>query len=429
MEDLELTLKKMKLASAKLAGMTNETKNKALMAVSAALVEYEDAILEANEEDLNEANKAGLPAPLIKRLTLNKDKLRDLNDGLIGLTKLADPCNETLMQTELDSGLILTKKSVPIGVIGVIFEARPDALVQITALCIKSGNCVVLKGGSEALHSNRILAKIITDAVCEVSADFTDTITLLETRDDVAKMLSFDKYINLIIPRGSNAFVQYIKKNSLIPVLGHADGICHIYVDKAADIDMAVRVVTDAKTQYVAVCNATETLLVHSEIAQKFLPALKKSLDAKHVTLKCDKRAKAILPDTEDATEEDWKTEYLDYILSIKVVDSVEEAVTHINTYGSGHTDGIITADENTADYFTTYVDTADAFVNCSTRFADGFRFGFGAEVGISTNKFHARGPVGIDGLVIYKYILKGHGDIVDDYATGKKHFTHKRLK
>jgi len=429
MADLESLLKKMKLASAKLAGLSTDIKNQALKSIADILGANIKQIESANKEDLDAAKAENLAAPLIKRLTLNEEKIQSLIDGLNDLITLDDPTNKILMQIELDDGFILTKKSVPIGVIGVIFESRPDALVQISSLCIKSGNCVLLKGGREALNTNKILTMLIKQALSKVSSDFEDTIALLETRDDVASMLTFDKYINLIIPRGSNAFVQYIKKNSLIPVLGHADGICHLFVDKDADTDMAVKVVTDAKTQYVSVCNAVETLLVHADVAEKFLPILKKSLDSKHVILKCDKRAKAILPDTEDATEEDWKTEYLDYILSIKVVDSVEEAVTHINTYGSGHTDGIITKNTATADKFTTLVDAADVFVNCSTRFADGLRFGFGAEVGISTNKIHARGPVGLEGLVIYKYILIGNGQIVDDYCSDRKKFTHRKIK
>ena len=320
----------------------------------------------------------------------------------------------------------LYKISCPIGVIGVIFESRPDALVQISTLCLKSGNTVLLKGGSEAIETNRILAKIIYEAANQAGVP-SGWIHLLETREDVNNMLALDKWIDLIIPRGSNDFVRYIMDHSKIPVLGHSDGICHCYVDKDADINMAVDVVNDSKTQYVAVCNATETLLVHSDIAASFLPKLKKKTDQKNVILKgCEKTRKII--DVQAVSVDDWKTEHLDYILSVKVVDSLDEAINHINTFGSGHTDTIITSDQSAAERFMDMVDSANVFWNCSTRFSDGFRYGFGAEVGISTNKIHARGPVGLEGLLIYKYKLKGDGHIVSDYAGRKREFTHRPL-
>lgn len=429
MSNLEERLKKIKRASVYSGNFSAELKNKALAAVADALESNFAQIKEANQMDLDEALKCDLAQPLLKRLKFDEDKLHDVVSGIRGLIKLDDPVNCKLSSVLLDDGLILTKVSVAIGVIGVIFESRPDALVQIASLCIKSGNCAVLKGGSEAMHSNRKLFEIIRNAISEVDVRFADTLALIETREDVSEILQYNKYINLIIPRGSNAFVQYIQKNSLIPVLGHADGICHIYIDKYADVDKAKKVVVDAKTQYVSVCNAIETLLVHKDIAEDVLPSLFAELEAKKVKLHCCERCIKYSPNAVLATDEDWKTEYLDYELSVKIVDSTEEAVSHINTYGSGHTDGIITENAESKAYFEAYTDTASVTVNCSTRFADGFRYGMGAEVGISTNKFHARGPVGLDGLIIYKYILEGDGQIVADYVgMNAKPFKHRKL-
>lgn len=428
MENLEKILINIKKASCKLAALDINTKNKALKNISDNIDKSRDLIIKENLLDIEEAEKNGLAHPLLKRLKLDNSKIDILIKGINDLISFEDPVNKILGKTELDKDLILTKISVPIGVIGVIFESRPDALVQISTLCLKSGNCVLLKGGKEALKTNRILTKIITDSIISVSSFFENTIFLLETREDVNEILKYDKYINLIIPRGSNEFVQYIKKHSLIPVLGHADGICHVYVDKFADIEKAIRVTVDAKTQYVAVCNAAETLLVHKDIAKEFLPLLKTELDKKGVKLKGCLETKKILKDIEDATEEDWKTEYLDYILSIKVVDNIDEAIDHINFYGSAHTDSIISENEDNISKFTSLVDSSSVMVNASTRFADGFVYGMGAEVGISTNKIHARGPVGLDGLVIYKFILQGKGNILDDYAKGIKRFTHRKI-
>ncbi|MDP4178323.1 MAG: glutamate-5-semialdehyde dehydrogenase, partial [Bacillota bacterium] len=380
----------------------------------------------ANKEDIERSINENLADPLIKRLKFDENKLNDMVMGIESLIKLEDPVGKTLAATELDDGLNLYKVSCPIGVIGIIFESRPDALVQISTLCLKSGNSALLKGGSEAIKTNRILFDIIKHA-SEKTGVPSGWIHLLETRHDVKEMLKLDDYIDLIIPRGSNAFVKYIMQNSNIPVMGHADGICHCYADSDADIQMAVRVVVDSKTQYVSVCNAAETLLVHKDIADSYLPLLKEELDKKNVELVgCEKTQKII--NVGKATDEDWKTEYLDYKLSIKIVSSVEEAIEHINTYGSGHTDSIITKNKFNAELFMNQVDSGNVFWNCSTRFSDGFRYGFGAEVGISTNKIHARGPVGLDGLQIYKYKLIGNGDIVSDYSNKIKTFKHKKL-
>ncbi|HOM03205.1 MAG TPA: glutamate-5-semialdehyde dehydrogenase [Acetivibrio sp.] len=415
-----------KEASIRLAAAGTELKNKALKNIARLLMERKDEIIKANNEDLQRSKEEKLAEPLLKRLKFDEAKISDVIDGINSLVKLEDPVGKTLLSTELDEGLELYKVTCPIGVVGIIFESRPDALVQISTLCLKSGNGVLLKGGSEASQTNKILAQIITEATEEVGIP-SNWLKLLETRADVNEMLKMDKYIDLIIPRGSNEFVRYIMDNSNIPVMGHADGICHCYIDEDADIDMAIRIVVDSKTQYVAVCNATETLLVHKNIAPKVLPELKKALDAKNVELAGCSETQKIIPVT-PATEEDWKTEYLDYKLSIKVVENLDEAINHINTYGSGHTDSIITNNKQNAASFMSLVDSGNVFWNCSTRFSDGFRYGFGAEVGISTSKIHARGPVGLDGLLIYKYKLIGNGHIVDDYAKRTKSFKHNKM-
>ncbi len=415
-----------KKASILLAAIKSETKNNALEAIAVALNSRRVEIETANKLDVANSEKENLAAPLLKRLKFDGEKIDDTIDGLRSLIKLPDPVGQTLAATELDKGLELYKISCPIGVIGVIFESRPDALVQISSLCLKSGNAVLLKGGSEAVNTNRVLASIIAEASVKAGIP-QGWIQLLETRSDVNEMLKMDEYIDLIIPRGSNEFVKYIMDHSNIAVLGHADGICHVYVDENADVNMAVNIAVDSKIQYVAVCNAAETLLVHQKIAAKFLPAIKKAFDEKNVELRgCDDTRKFI--SVKAATPEDWATEYLDYIISVKLVGNVDEAIDHINTYGSGHTDAIVTHDKETAEKFMNMVDTGDAFWNCSTRFSDGFRYGFGAEVGISTNKIHARGPVGLDGLMIYKWKLIGNGQIVSDYSSGKKKFTHKKI-
>lgn len=418
---------KAKQASIKLAVISAELKNKALDEIAKALKNKETEIIQANKEDLVRSEKENLALPLLKRLKFDEGKIEDVVQGIGSLIELDDPINITQGVTELDEGLELCRVSCPIGVIGIIFESRPDALVQISTLCLKSGNAVLLKGGSEAKNTNRILYETIKNATEKVGIP-SGWIQLLETRDDVNEMLKMDKYINLIIPRGSNEFVRYIMDHSNIPVLGHADGICHCYVDESADLNMAVDIVEDSKTQYVAVCNATETLLVHHDIAEKFLPKLKERLDKKQVELVGCKKTRNIL-DVALASDEDWKTEYLDYKLSIKIVSDIEEAINHINQYGSGHTDAIITKDKENAELFMNLVNSGNVFLNCSTRFSDGYRYGFGAEVGISTNKIHARGPVGLEGLVIYKYKLIGNGHIVSDYANKTKHFKHKKIK
>jgi glutamate-5-semialdehyde dehydrogenase len=423
---MEELARRVKRAALELAAVGAERKNEALARIAGALKERQEEIIRANEADIARSEAEDLPAPLIKRLKFDGGKIADVVEGIYSLIELEDPVGKTLLATELDEGLELYKVTCPIGVIGVIFESRPDALVQIATLCLKSGNGVLLKGGSEARETNRILAEIIIGAAEEAGMP-AHWAALLETRADVNEMLKMDAYIDLLIPRGSNEFVRYIMDNSRIPVLGHADGICHCYVEEDADLELALKVVVDAKTQYVAVCNATETLLVHGGIAPQFLPRLKEAMDEKGVELVgCSKTQEII--SVAPATEEDWRTEYLDYKLAIKVVESLKEAIDHINTYGSGHTDSIITSSREKAVHFMDYVDSGNVFWNCSTRFSDGFRYGFGAEVGISTGKIHTRGPVGLDGLVIYKYRLLGKGHIVEDYASRTRTFKHRKL-
>jgi len=416
-----------KSASIQLAAVKTDVKNKALAEIAEALRENSAEIVSANEQDLTDAQKSNLSAPLLKRLKFDEQKIADVCAGIESLIKIDDPVGRTIRSTELDGGLELYKVSCPIGVIGVIFESRPDALVQISTLCLKSGNAVLLKGGSEAQHSNKILADVVSRA-SEKAGIPKGWLGLMETRADVAEILKMDQYIDLLVPRGSNEFVRHIMDNTNIPVLGHAEGICHVYVDAGADVDMAIRIAVDSKCQYVAACNSVETMLVHYGIAEEFLPQVKAALEEKGVELRgCEKTAAII--EVKAVTEEDWSTEYLDYILSIKVVGSPPEAIEHINRYGSGHTDAIITNDSGAAEEFMDLVDSANVFWNCSTRFSDGYRYGLGAEVGISTNKIHARGPVGMEGLLIYKWKLLGSGQVVADYSgSGGKRFTHKKL-
>jgi glutamate-5-semialdehyde dehydrogenase len=426
--DIKQTAIQAKESSIRLAAIKSEVKNRALAEIARALELNKTAVVSANRADMERSEKENLAGPLLKRLRFDEDKIKEACEGLESLIGLADPVGVTLSAMEMDEGLELYKVSCPIGVIGVIFESRPDALVQISSLCLKSGNAVLLKGGSEAAETNRILADIINRASVQAGIP-AGWLALLETRAEVADMLDLDEHIDLIVPRGSNDFISHIMENTSIPVLGHADGICHVYVDSKADLDMAVRIAVDSKCQYVAVCNAAETTLVHRDIASGFLPPLKEALEGKGVELRgCGKTAKVI--DVRPATDKDWQSEYLDLILAVKIVDSLDEAINHINRYGSGHTDVIVTGDRARGIRFMDYVDSADVFLNCSSRFSDGFRYGLGAEVGISTNKIHARGPVGLEGLLIYKWRLIGNGHLVADYSgEDAKAFTHRSIK
>ena len=426
MRDLHQMAADSRRAAWDLSAAPLERRNAALLAMAQELEARKAAIFAANEADHTDAAQGGLAAPLLKRLTFGEEKLSAVVDGLRALAELPDPIGQTTLARELTEGLTLYRVTCPIGVIGVIFESRPDALVQIASLALKSGNAVLLKGGREALRTNEVLCEALRDAAASVGlpADFAQ---LLASREDVAAMLKEDALIDLIIPRGSNEFVRYIMDNSRIPVLGHADGVCHVYVDQAADLEMAVKVAVDSKAQNVAVCNAAETLLVHKAIAAQFLPMLLPAMQDKGVHLLGDETVQSIIP-VEPATEADWHTEYLDYILSIRVVDSLEAAIEHINRYGSHHTDCIVTADDAAAATFLTRVDSAGVYHNVSTRFADGFVYGFGAEVGIATGKLHARGPMGLDGLTTYKYKLLGNGHLLAEMKSGERQYTHREL-
>ena len=412
-------------AAYKLAVLSVEERNAALKGIQATLKSHKETIFAQNALDMAQAEEEHLAGPLLKRLKFDDAKLADVCSGIDSLIALPDPLGKITLSRELTPGLNLYRVACPIGVIGVVFESRPDALVQIAGLCLKSGNAALLKGGREALRTNRALMEAMQESVKGLLP--IGWAALLETRDDVNDMLSQDESIDLIIPRGSNAFVKYIMEHTTIPVMGHAEGLCHTYVDASADVDMAVKVVVDAKTQALAVCNATETLLVHEDIAAAFLPRCAEALQAKGVELRGDERTRAVIA-CEPATDTDWDTEYLDAILSIKIVDSVEEAIAHINRHGSHHTDAILTKDEAATQKFLSGVDSAGVYVNCSTRFADGFRYGFGAEVGIATGKLHARGPVGLEGLCTYKYQLIGAGQTVAETVNGTIQYTHRDL-
>lgn len=408
--------KNAKEASLKIADLSTEIKNKALLKIADGIETAKDEIFEANNVDLKIAQKLVDDGKLSKstynRLVFSEAKMRDMVAGIRDVAKLEDPINKKLLVRELDSDLTLYKVSCPIGVLGIIFEARPDVIAQISSLAIKSANAVILKGGKESINTNKKILSVINSALAKVEEFPQNVIQQIFTHDEVNEMLKCDKYINLIIPRGSNKLVRFIKDNTRIPVLGHADGICHIFVDESADLDMAIKVVTDAKTQYPSACNAVETLLIHEKFSHR--DELLASLQLSEIQLVSE--------------PESWAHEYGDKILAFKTVKNVDEAIEHINTYGSGHTDSIITKNVENAEKFMNKVDSAGVYFNASTRFADGFRYGFGAEVGISTNKTHARGPVGLEGLTIYKYKLVGNGNVVGEYVSGERQFHHKDL-
>ncbi len=422
-------------AAARLLAMVpGERRNAVLQAAADALEENKLRILNANQSDCDTAIRAvaegRMSRALFERLRISEQGIAQMAAGVREVAALADPIGRQLAVTELDDGLTLYKESCPIGVIGIIFEARPEIVPQIAALALKSGNAVILKGGTEAVHSNESLVSIWTKVLESFPDIPADAINLLYTREDVSEMLLLNDEIDLIIPRGSREFVRYVAEHSSVPVLGHGEGICHVYIDRAADLGKATDIAIDAKVQYPAACNAMETLLVHEELAGGFLPQLIKRFQSAGVevrgcsrTIKLGERANVIL-----ATEDDWATEYSDLIISIKVVDSIAEAIEHIDRYGSGHTEAIVTEDREAAAQFMERVDAAGVYHNVSTRFADGFRYGFGAELGISTSKLHARGPVGIEGLTTYKYKLFGDGQTVASYAAGERSFKHRKL-
>jgi glutamate-5-semialdehyde dehydrogenase len=428
--DVPALARRAKAAAHQLAAMGRE-KEAALSAMADALERHADEVLEANQADLADARAqvatGGMSEALAHRLELTPRKLADLVAGLRQLAAAPDPVGRVTLATELDRDLLLERVTCPVGVVAVVFEARPDALPQIAGLCLKAGNAVMLKGGREAERSNRALATALRDAVARAGLP-ADAITLLATREDVSALLAAEGDVDLIVPRGSAALVRHIQENTRIPVLGHADGLCHVYVDAAADLDMARDVVVDAKVQYPAACNAVETLLVHRDVAGRFLPAVARALAERKVELRCDPEAARHLEGlpVSPATDEDWSTEYNDLILAVRVVASLDEAIRHINTWGSRHTEAIVTGDDAAWTRFFAEVDAAGVYRNASTRFADGFRYGFGAEVGISTGKLHPRGPVGLDGLVTYKYRLTGAGHVVSAYGPQGRTLAHR---
>lgn len=421
-------------AAWRLGTLSTAGKNQALLAIAAALEHDRNKILEVNRQDVERTSRlverGDMAKPLLDRLKLSEDKILAMATGVRSVAQLPDPVGRTLMALELDTGLELAQVTCPIGVIGAIFESRPDAVPQIASLCWKAGNVVMMKGGAEAQASNHLLGQVIRAAIASVDEGCVDAVQMLETREDVQALLALDDCIDLFVPRGSNAFVRYIQEHTRVPVLGHADGLCHAYVDQEADLAQAVAICYDAKVQYPAVCNAIETVLVHRHVAAEFLPLLAAAYRQAGVEMRGCATSRAIVPTIKAATEADWDTEYLDLIVSLRVVESLEEAIAHINRHGSGHTETIITPASESATQFLQRVDAATVMQNASTRFADGFRFGKGAEVGISTNKTHARGPVGLEGLVIYKYRVVGHGHVVADYVGPQaKPFTHKPLR
>jgi glutamate-5-semialdehyde dehydrogenase len=433
-DSVESIARRARSASRSLAKLSLETRNAALCAAADALEQNAPRILAANQLDCRAAEAAVLAGKMSSamraRLLVSERGVRQMAVQVREVAGLADPLGRRLAATELDEGLVLYKESCPLGVIGVVFESRPDVVPQLASLALKSGNAVIMKGGSEAAHSNEALVAIWRDCLTKFPEVPLESIHLLHTRTDVLELLPLHHEVDLIIPRGSYDLVNFIMKNSRVPVLGHGEGICHVYIDRAADLNKAIAITYDAKVQYPAVCNAAETLLVHEAITRDFLPKVVSKLKNAKVEIRgCPRtivllQGQGIVP----ATEEDWSTEYSDLILSVKIVRDLDEAIEHINRYGSHHTDAIVTEDSVAAARFMKEVDSAGVFQNASTRFADGFRYGFGAEVGISTSKLHARGPMGLEGLTSYKYKLIGGGHTVAEYAKGEKQFKHRRL-
>ena len=430
MELIDL-VKNAKESTYKLQSLSAEIKNKALLEIAKNIEKRKNEIFEANDKDLEYSkeilNKNKISISMFNRLKLDENKMLDIISGIKDVIKLEDPINKILAEIELDDNLILKKVSCPIGLIAVIFEARPDVISQISSLCIKSANAVILKGGSEGENTNKIIFEIINESLNDIKEFPKNSVNLIFSREDIKNILSMDKYIDLIIPRGSNDLVQFIKANTNIPVLGHSDGICHLYIDERANIENALKICLDSKVQYPSACNSVETILINKNIANEFLKKLYSLFKENDIKMNGDEEVKKILSGI--GIVKDWHKEYGDKEVSLKIVDNVEDAYKHINKFGSHHTDSIISENKENIEKFMTFVDSANVYSNASTRFSDGFRYGFGAEVGISTNKTHARGPVGLEGLTIYKYKLFGNYQIVNDYTTHKSSFKHKKIK
>ena len=392
--------------------VSSEVRNNALQAMASAIRDNRGSILAANKIDMKNGLADCLADPLMKRLELDDKKIEIMADNLVQVAALPEPIGQIDSMWERPNGLRIGTVRVPIGVIGVIYESRPNVTVEVAALCIKSGNGVLLRGGSEAISSNTVIAGILQKSAKDFGLDQAIQFVNITDRQAVQSMIAKHELIDLIVPRGSNEFIRYIMKNSEIPVVGHADGVCHVFIDQNADLEMATEIAINSKTQYVAACNAMETLLVHQKVAQTFLPRIQVRLAQEGVELRGCKTSQSICPDMLAANSEDWSTEYLDKILSIRIVDDFDQAVDHINKYGSHHSDAIITKDYATAQKFLKVIDSAAVYVNSSTRFTDGYEFGLGAEVGISTQKLHCRGPMGLEGLTSYKYVIYGDGQI-----------------
>ncbi|NEQ97990.1 MAG: glutamate-5-semialdehyde dehydrogenase [Cyanothece sp. SIO2G6] len=425
--DLKTLAQRTRQTARQLALLPTEAKNRGLEAIALALESHADAIVAANQLDLQAALKDDLAKPLYGRLKLDPTKLAGAIAGVRSVAQLSDPVGHVHIHRQLDDNLVLKRITCPLGVLGVIFESRPDAVMQIASLAIKSGNGVILKGGREAVRSCTAIVEAIHAGLATTGID-PAVVQLLTTREETVALLQLEDEVDLIIPRGSNSFVRFVQDNTRIPVLGHADGICHLYVDAAASVEQAIAIAVDSKVSYPSACNAIETLLVHEAIAPAFLPDLATVMADHGVELRGDIATQTHI-DVAAATEEDWETEYSDLILAVKVVDSAEGAIAHINHYGSHHTDAIVTENDAIARLFMAQVDAAGVYHNCSTRFADGFRYGFGAEVGISTQHLPPRGPVGLEGLVTYKYQLVGSGHVSSTYSgASPKPFKHQDL-
>ncbi|KAL9085493.1 MAG: hypothetical protein Q9159_004688 [Coniocarpon cinnabarinum] len=435
-------------AALSLAALSGDARNNALLAIHEALHASRARILEANAADVKLAQQAArdghLSQSLVKRLDLTRPgKYEDMLKGILDVCNLEDPIGRVQSRTQLDDGLLLERVSCPIGVLLIIFEARPEVIANITALAVKSGNAAILKGGRESTESFKAIASVVSRALQQTEVS-SDAIQLVATRDAIEPLLQLDRFIDLVIPRGSNQLVSHIKGKTRIPVLGHADGLCILYLCADADADMATRVIVDSKCDYPAACNSLETLLVDEQGLLTIMPVVAEALLERGVSLRCDETAKKALSQTLDkhqalllqpATSADFDTEFLDLTLAIKTIPqendgqaALEHAISHINEHGSHHTDAILTSSQEKARRFQVGVDSAGVYWNASTRFADGMRYGFGTEVGISTNKIHSRGPVGLEGLTIYKYVLSGRGDTAQDFSTGRKSFKHERL-
>ena len=418
-----------KRSSRALASLDEARRNRVLETMACGLSQNASELLAANQQDMQAATSShsidALPASTLARLRLNEGKLSEMVEQVRSVAALPDPLHRKMDAIELDEGLNLEKVSVPLGVLAVIFEARPDAVTQIASLAIKSGNAVILKPGREVEHTAKVVVEVLRAALASEGIP-EDAISLVRGREAVTELLAMHDLVDMVIPRGSKTLVEYVQANTRIPVLGHSEGICHIYVDRAADQELALRVIDDAKLDYPAACNAVETVLVHRDVALEFLPTLLKRLHERGVVVHGDERVRSVSREVQPVVA--WHCEYGEPELAVGVVDSIDAAIEHIHKHGSSHTESILTEDAEAAERFLREVDAAGVFHNASTRFADGFRYGLGAEVGISTSKLHARGPVGLEGLTTYKYVLRGRGHVSGDYrGANARTFTHRR--